>query len=161
MPKACSSLSIRKIKKFASLAPSQRRDLTRAVHALWVARCKLAFSPVGKILDRIERRRAHDGTTDTHEAERIAWALAAASLLAPWRSDCLVQAIAAMTWAGQIGLRAEMHLGIRKTGRSRIEAHAWVTSGDRALCGALPDLSSFEELEQANIPDGSSFRTAS
>lgn len=141
------------------LAPVQRRDLMRAIRLLFVARCTLALVPLSKIL---ERKCILAGTTKEGEAARIAWALATASRFVPWRSDCLIQAIAAMTWAERFGLSAQMHLGVRKSGQSAIEAHAWVTSGDTVLSGALPDLSSFQELEAGAAVDGDlAFRMAS
>jgi hypothetical protein len=67
--------------------------------------------------------------------ERFAWALSAAARRVPWRSDCLIQALAATRWLRRHGYRSEFHLGVTSPrGRNRI-GHAWVTSNGVAVSG--------------------------
>jgi hypothetical protein len=45
----------------------------------------------------------------------------------PWRSDCLVQALAARRWLGAAGIATRLMLGARKSPSGLLEAHAWLT----------------------------------
>ena len=62
------------------------------------------------------------------EAERLRWALVAAARRVPWRSDCLVQSIAARLWLDRMGVENEFRLGIQRMPEGLL-AHAWVEVG--------------------------------
>ena len=53
----------------------------------------------------------------------------------PWRSDCLIQAMAAQNWLSREGIAANISIGIDKSPEKGFEAHAWLTYGDLAVCG--------------------------
>lgn len=83
-----------------------------------------------------------------HAAEKLAWAVAAASrrLPAPFRA-CLPQALAAEALLRRHGAPARLVIGVRRTGTAGgVQAHAWVLSGERVVVGWLDDLPSYIPL---------------
>ena len=53
----------------------------------------------------------------------------------PWRSTCLVQALAARRWLARRGVASELVLGARKPGGAELDAHAWLKAGERIVVG--------------------------
>lgn len=80
------------------------------------------------------------------EAELISWALASAAARVPWRSDCLVQAMAASMWLDKAQLGYKLNIGVRKNAADELEAHAWLTSGNITVTGNLPNLERFSTI---------------
>ncbi len=75
--------------------------------------------------------------TDLTQLDPIAWAIRASAAHTPFRATCFVTAITAQRILRRRGIPAVLHLGVRKAGASsELEAHAWVTAGDRILTGA-------------------------
>lgn len=116
--------------------------------AIWLlarARHEHLRKPIKAVLQRFEdtdtRRLATAG-----EAELISWALASAAARVPWRSDCLVQAMAASMWLDRIERSYKLNIGVRKNAADDLEAHAWLTSGDITVTGNLPNLESFSTI---------------
>jgi Transglutaminase-like superfamily len=63
-----------------------------------------------------------------------------AARVAPFRSDCLPQALVAATLCRLLGVPASVHLGVKlddmtDKGPRAISAHAWVCSGREAVTG--------------------------
>lgn len=77
--------------------------------------------------------------------ERCAWAVAVAARFVPWRSDCLVQALAARDWLTRQGIESRLAIGVPRQKGAQFEAHAWllshgitVTGGNVARYTAFP-----------------------
>jgi hypothetical protein len=68
-------------------------------------------------------------------AERVSWALSATSRRTPWKSTCLVQALAGCRILQKRGIPGCLTLGVSAR-RGIREAHAWLRSGDYILTGA-------------------------
>ena len=139
------SASTSRIAKLARLAPDQRRDLAMAAVLLARGRWLHRRLPVARLLHDL--RGGADGVPDPDAARRIAWAVAAAAGAVPWRSDCLIRAVAGVLWARRLGLPFEFHLGVRRGAGDALEAHAWTRSGDVVMTGAVADLDSFREFD--------------
>jgi hypothetical protein len=65
-------------------------------------------------------------------SRRVAWAIAAAARRAPWRSECLEQAIAAKAMLRRRGIASTLYLGMA---RDPVAAHAWLRVGDLNVTG--------------------------
>jgi hypothetical protein len=52
----------------------------------------------------------------------------------PWHPTCLRQALAVQRMLRRRGIPARLHLGVASI--AEVEAHAWVTVGDRVVIGA-------------------------
>lgn len=71
----------------------------------------------------------------------------------PWRSDCLVQALAGQRWLARQGIASEIVVGTAKGADGTFDAHAWLRQGDRIVLGG--DISRFQPLLE---PDTAIFR---
>ena len=75
------------------------------------------------------------GTAERRIIDRAAWAIAVAARYVPWRSDCLVQALAARAWLTRHGIESRLVLGVPGQKGPRFEAHAWLLSHGIAVTG--------------------------
>ena len=53
----------------------------------------------------------------------------------PWRSDCLVQALAAQHWLARYGIATQIVIGADKPKHAGFEAHAWLRYGEQVITG--------------------------
>ena len=70
---------------------------------------------------------------DIRRIERVGRAIARAERRVPWRSDCLVQALAARHWLSRHKVDSRLHIGVRRG--PGFEAHAWLEAGGLAVTG--------------------------
>src|SRR3989442_2063996 len=126
------------IRKLRHLAGGDRSLLFQTVLWLGATRFALWLCPLG-VVRRLLARAARPPRGARLTTERIAWALSVAKRAVP-RATCLPQALAAealLTWGGH---PAELRIGVIKTDRDRLVAHAWVESGGGNLVGGGPGL---------------------
>lgn len=124
--------------KLARLPAADRGLLARSVLVLAASRLALWLLPlrvVRRYLPRIVPR-----STDSNRptAERIAWAIAAARRVVP-RATCLPQALAAEALLERNGHPVDLRIGVVKTERGRLVAHAWVESDGQVVVGDLDE----------------------
>jgi hypothetical protein len=69
--------------------------------------------------------------------DRIAWALGAVAPRTPWKSTCLVKALAGSCMLRLRGIPASIALGVAKSESTPdgIAAHAWLSSGGVCITG--------------------------
>ena len=87
---------------------------------------------------------------------RVGRAVAAAARWVPWRSDCLVQALAAGLWLSRLGVASELRLGARAGPTipgERFGAHAWLVAGGRTVVGG-PEAAAFTPFAPPAGPAG-------
>ena len=138
-------MTLRVIDRFFHLPAADRALVVRAVFWLGAARLALWVLPF-KTARRFLAGPERSSTTTGLTTEGVAWALALAQRVVP-RASCLPQALAAEALLARAGLPAELRVGVVKTGRGRLEAHAWVESGGRIVVGQLDEgLSRFTPL---------------
>ena len=107
-------------------------DLLRATYELAHARRKLASVDTRSLVA------SGCGEPTPQGLDRIAFAIRAMGARVPWRSDCLVQALAAQHWLARRGYGSTIHIGV-KASEAPIDAHAWLKVGDRILIGGDVD----------------------
>ena len=112
-------------------------DLLRASWELTLARRQL-----GKINARSFTVKGI-AETDAQYLGRVVFAVRAMGARVPWRSDCLVQALAVQHWLASRGVGSSIHLGVRAS-EAPIDAHAWLTVGDRVVIGG--DVADYREF---------------
>jgi len=114
------------------------RYLVIAVKELLVARIRHATQPVGKTLRELQDKGMQSDGDTRREVDllRLSWAIGAAAARIPWRSDCLLQAMAADRWLRRCGMQPEFFLGVTKDAGGQLEAHAWLRCGDAMVTGA-------------------------
>lgn len=66
---------------------------------------------------------------------RMSYVLPRLSDRLPWRSDCLVQAIAAQHWLSTFGAASEIQIGVEHPEGGDFGAHAWLLYNDKVVTG--------------------------
>ncbi len=129
------------LRKLRTRTPRERLLLLEAVVALAIARvgvASLRFQRTAVLL-RLAPGEPMTAPTPSQvaQAEPVGWAVRAVAARLPWRSTCLIQALAAKALLQQRGLPGSLCLGVAKDAESEegIAAHAWVRCGDSVLVG--------------------------
>jgi hypothetical protein len=114
--------------KFARLDPLRRRYLYEAIGHLAWARLELRRKPAGAILDGLQRNISTESADhkDADDLALLSWAIRAGGSGVPWRSDCLVQSLAADRWLMRKGIVHNFRLGVRQGDSGQVLAHAWI-----------------------------------
>ena len=71
-------------------------------------------------------------------AQKVKSAILAMSVRTPWKSRCLVRAIAAQIMLRRRRINCTLYLGVAKNDAKRMKAHAWVKCGKLFLTGERP-----------------------
>lgn len=72
---------------------------------------------------------------DERLAERIGFIIPRLSDRLPWRSDCVIQAMAAQDWLADRGMASELRIGVERPQDGPFAAHAWLIRGERVITG--------------------------
>ncbi len=128
-------------RKWKACCWSERRLLLQSLYWLGffylAIRC-VTFRRLLGLLDLVRVQRVSDSPLPAApEAVGIGRAVRAVGARTPWRSTCLIQALAGMALLHRFGLSGVMYLGVAKSGdpSEPLQAHAWLQSGDRILTG--------------------------
>lgn len=110
--------------------------LSRAAFELALARLRFASQDSAALLQSFTARGGNGASAPVEVAEIawIGWSIAAVARRVPWRSDCLIQALAADRWLRRLGSSPELVLDVVKD-RSGILAHARLTCDGIAVVG--------------------------
>lgn len=122
--------------KFRSLYFADLPALPRAVWELARARVALHRLEAAAIpvLNERARKSGTQGVSHGEIVERVSRIIPAAAGRVPWRSDCLVQAIAAQAMLAAAGVAGRIVLGVDRA-QAGIEPHAWLMAGDAVVTG--------------------------
>ncbi|MFW5634109.1 MAG: lasso peptide biosynthesis B2 protein [Erythrobacter sp.] len=114
-----------------------------------LARARVLLSRIrpGDIMQRNARVAAREAalarTPDDAATNRLcgemAFAITRMALRVPWRSDCLVQALAGQNWLARQAVASEIVVGTARGREGTFEAHAWLSRGSTVLLGGNVD----------------------
>ena len=96
---------------------------------------------------RNEKARANavnEGQIAEEVLARIAFVIPRLSDKLPWRSDCVIQAIAAQNWLSSHGVYGEIQIGVENPADGDFGAHAWLMHGDAIVTGG--DISKYAPI---------------
>lgn len=121
--------------------------IPRAVYHLARARVQLARTTPESIA-RLNSADSHVltswGCDESARIERISRAVMRSARLVPWRSDCLVQALAAQEWSAQLGIRTTITIQVGRGDGEEFLAHAVLKHNGKCVLGqtasALQDI---------------------
>jgi Transglutaminase-like superfamily len=134
---------MRRLKRFAQLAPSERRLLMRVLFVVGVARTSLWVMPVEAARRAVSKAAA--GAAG-NSVEQVVWAVRVVSRYLP-NATCLTQAIAAQALLTHSGFPSQVEIGVakeRKDDRDNanaeaesrgFHAHAWVVCQGQVVLG--------------------------
>ena len=131
---------MQKLKSALQLTLSDWRYLMIASVELFAARLRLAAVATHKILQELQAplsilSQEKKSPLAKVDVQRLSWAIALAAQHVPWRSDCLIQAIAADRWLRRHQLRPDFYLGVAKDEHDALASHAWLRYGDLIVTG--------------------------
>lgn len=66
---------------------------------------------------------------------RITYVMPRLSDRLPWRSDCVIQAIAAQNWLSSFGAASEIQIGVENPKDGEFGAHAWLLYRESVITG--------------------------
>jgi len=126
--------------KFIHLSAVEQRLLVEAL--LWLTLARLAipavpFRRIAPLLGRTMEETPFHVTEGPPVAEGVSQAIRTAADHAPWKSRCLVRAVAAQWMLKRRGIGSTLYLGVSKEDTKVMSAHAWVRCGDKFLTGAV------------------------
>jgi hypothetical protein len=126
--------------RFFRLRRDERTLFVRALALVALVRAGLWLLPFRRLESLLKRWEKPSVRRGAPPAERIAWAVQAASRYVP-RSTCLVQALAGGLLCRRAGFTVDVHIGVARGPAAGLDAHAWLASDGRVLLGD-------EELER-------------
>jgi hypothetical protein len=141
--------------RYAFIGWGRRRYVAAAFGYLLRSRVEFSLRSAASILEDFARTRPADAAACAMPAQPIdpklvAWAIDACARRVPWRSDCLIQAMAGAMWLRRYGLEPQIQLGVAPLedpdgvpGNEPFAAHAWLILDGRVILGgrAGPGLS--------------------
>jgi hypothetical protein len=128
---------MRLLKRYQNLSASERRLFFLALFLVLVIRAALWTLPFRVTRTWMERFRKPDGDwceLDRRSIRQVTWAVQSASRRIP-RATCLTQAMATQVLLGRLGQDSELHLGVARSPRGHLEAHAWIEAQGRIILG--------------------------
>ena len=137
---------------------------TYSARGLWeLVRARLIFSRFEaksiRTRNRTSKERADmSASLPPDVLARIGYVLPRLSDRLPWRSDCLIQAIAAQNWLTAYGVGSEIQIGVEKPEGGEFGAHAWLLHGEKVVTGG--EIERYHVL-LADSPSASESRTSS
>lgn len=153
---------IRLLGRIAALGPSGWRDCVRAVFELALANRRLGAETARKLLAATPAARS-SGAPVLSQAQagllaRVAFIVPRVGAWLPWRSDCLIQALAAQRWLAGHAIGSDICIGVRKPADDEFGAHAWLKVGDLVVTGG--DISTYAALIEPKSGEPGPFRTS-
>ena len=140
--------------KAARLSPGQWLDLLRAAIELAYANRRMGSLRVSELALSLGGPNAQSVPLSLAQSafvSRVAFAVPRMGSRVPWRSDCLVQAMAAQRWLKSAGLPSEIFIGARNDGEDGMAAHAWLKVGAEMVTGG--DISPYLQFTTAKDSD--------
>lgn len=127
------------------LAAANLRWLARmCLRAMWQlakARLRFALLSMPKVLARNEqiarsaRGAAEARSEDLRLVSRVAFLIPRIAKRMPFRTDCLVQALAAQEWLEAEGVASRVVIGVGTEKEEPFGAHAWLLFGEDVVTG--------------------------
>ena len=139
---------MRQILKFVRLPSIEQWLLVKSAFLLVVVRLGLflfSFKTLLDFINTVKPKNRDRSNADNMAPDRIAWAVTAASRYIPF-TRCLSKAMVAQILFARLGYPAKLRIGVLKSDKGQLEAHAWVESQGRIVIGNLEDISRFSML---------------
>ncbi len=126
--------------QFCALDRAEKRLHMEALCELYRARFLVCFVPFRKYAGAVHSDPTEDPvSTEMIEAgevlDRISRAVTVMARYLPGKLVCLPQAMAAQRMLRRRKIPSILHLGVRHSEKSPLEAHAWLTCGEKIMTG--------------------------
>jgi hypothetical protein len=142
-----------RLRKFLRLPAVERLLLIKAallLEAIKLGMWLLPFRTLRRLIYLVAHVPIRPRYPDHSSAERVVWAVEAASRCTPGVKTCLAQALAAQMLLARRGYPAFLHIGVVKGEQEQFQAHAWVvTEGEIVMGGS--ELARYAPLVVLNV----------
>lgn len=138
---------MRRLLNFFRISGSDRKLLVISLILLASIRLGLWLLPFRTLLKLLTKISQPSNAQITNKVTvgKIVWTVNAASRYMPGVM-CLARALTTQVLMSRYGHSPELRIGVAKTERGKLEAHAWVEYQGRVAIGNLQDLSRFIPL---------------
>jgi hypothetical protein len=150
------------LKKLARIGPKGAGRLLEAAAFLLAARLAVQHLPLRRII-RLTGLQASSGAepqglSSSDEALKVAKAIAIVQARLPWKSTCLMNALAGAAMLRRRRLPAMLFLGVNRTaqGQSALVAHAWLECDGLGITGT-DESASFRQIAAFHSAGKSTF----
>jgi len=141
----------RRIRTIGILSWQQRRILLCACVLLNAIRLSLWLLPFGKVRKYLSKFSLAWGKL-TSQAEvsvgLITWCVETASNNAPGGALCLAKALTTQILLNRYGYAHKFCIGVNKSSKQTLKAHAWIEHEGQVIMGNLNDLKQYKPLTQ-------------
>lgn len=137
---------MRRIRKFLALSYRNKWLMMEALAELLMSGLLLQILSFRRIMPLYRPPVVPKRNPAPELPEEIKTALRHAGHLLPWKSRCLVRALAARAMLSRRGITSKLSLGVLLDDRKKMAAHAWLTAGEVEVIeknGLWKELSSF------------------
>lgn len=143
---------MKRLARAARLAAADRALLVRAALLVATIRVLLWSIPWPGVLRAVRALPSVVGPRAANlPAERLAWAVRAASRFLP-AATCLTQSLALQSLLAATGRAGTVEIGVRKDDGPRMQAHAWVELDGRALLSTPDEIDRYAHMLTLRSP---------
>ena len=138
---------MKKIVKFLRLSFIEKRLLFKSAFLLVAFKMGLSlfsFKTLLGYLDGIKQKKKLKDAVNPSE-EKIVWTIDVVSRYILF-TTCLNKALTAQVLLKRYGYLSNLHIGVVKNDKGKLNAHAWVESNGKIIIGDLKDLSRYTAL---------------
>ena len=128
-------IELQKISRFWSLSLGRKSTILEALVLLPLAFLMIRTIPFRWYHWLLKRRPRNSTVTTSRVPTPVPWAVSVVSQHLPWKSTCLMQAIATRWMLSLRGKPSKLFLGTRKNRSGELDFHAWLTCEDEVVCG--------------------------
>jgi len=129
------------VRRLRARSGAERRLLVEAVVAVALARVAVRLVPMRRTARLLKLKAGETAAglepAQVHDANAVGWAVRAAAARMPWRTTCLMEALAASALLRRRRIPATLYLGVATDGSAAdgIAAHAWLCCGETIVVG--------------------------
>ncbi len=143
---------MKKVIKFLRLPFVEKYLLIKCILLLTAIRLGLSLLSFKAILNLLDGNREKHIVLKNNEQlspDKISWSVEVASRHVPL-TTCLIKALTTKVLLARQGYQSSLNIGVTKSEKGHLDAHAWVESEGRIVIGGLKDLSRYAPLPPIN-----------
>ena len=123
------------LRRFAALDRPNQLLLGQALVSLALVSAAAAILPFRLAIRLGSGVQVAGGAADAAAIRRVAWGVARAARVVPWRARCLQQGLAVQVLLRRRGVDAVLRYGVGNGPDGNLAAHVWVTVGTTIVIG--------------------------
>lgn len=131
-------ITLRRIRRLLVYDKAVLALIPEAFWRLMLVRIQLLF-PFAKIAPKLGVQSQESSTvsndTDIPRIRQVTQAIRVISRYTPWKSTCMVRAVAGLKMLEKRGIESTLYMGVARDQQGQMIAHAWLRSGAQYVSG--------------------------